>query len=243
MDRLPDSLLVVVPCYNAGQRLRPVMEKALAISPRVLVVDDGSTDGAPSALADLAVRVETLTPNRGKGVALMRGFKIALEDPAVKCIVTLDADGQHDPAELPGLYDTFSKESSDLVIGSREFGGPGVPWRSRFGNRITIGVTSWLLGRRLPDTQSGYRLHSRRLAEHLVTRLKGGRYETEMEVLVHAVKGGFKIVPSPIRTIYERGNPSSHFHKFRDSWQIYRALFRASNITGTEHAKEARQTR
>jgi len=78
----------------------------------------------------------------------------------------------------------------------------------------------------VPDTQSGYRLHGRRFLQNVLPTLAGGRYETEMELLVRAVRGGYRVVASPIRTIYEEGNASSHFGKVRDSARIYARLFR-----------------
>lgn len=219
---------VVIPCYNAGPRLRPVVEKALRYTPHVLVVDDGSTDGAIETLRDLEVRLISLRPNQGKGFALIAGFRAALELPGVEQICVIDADGQHDPSELPNLVKAFETQQADLAIGTRAFDLPQVPWRSRFGNKLTAALTSRLLGAPVADTQSGYRLHSRRLAEAIVRDLRGGRYETEMEILIKAVRQGFVIAGVPIATVYEPGNPSSHFHKLRDSWRIYSRLLRAA---------------
>ena len=86
-----------------------------------------------------------------------------------------------------------------------------------------------LLGIRLRDTQCGYRLLSRRFMEHVVAQVAGGRYETEMEILIHAARlPQFHLEPVPIKTLYETGNASSHFHKVRDSFLIYRRLVAAS---------------
>ena len=97
-------------------------------------------------------------------------------------------------------------------------------------------VTRLLLGRKIPDTQSGFRLHSRRFLEVVVQDVAGGRYETEMEILVKAVLGGYEVVSVPIRTIYERGNPSSHFRRMRDSWRVWRALFITALSCGRQSA-------
>lgn len=222
---LSSSLAVVVPCYNAGGRLLPVLEALAAVAPRLVLVDDGSTDGCTSAIDALATETVRFAHNRGKGHALLAGFEAALSHPDVQVIACLDADGQHDPAELPGLVAAREAQEADLLIGSRSFTGGGVPFRSRFGNVMTVGVMSLLTGHRLPDTQSGYRLLSRRLATRAVAQLKGGRYETEMEILLLALSEGFSVKTSPIRTIYETGNPSSHFRKISDSWRIYRAMW------------------
>jgi glycosyltransferase involved in cell wall biosynthesis len=191
-------------------------------------VDDGSRDGAAARLAESGARLIRFAENRGKGFALLEGFRTALAIPEVRCCAVVDADGQHDPSDLPGLYETMVRESADLVIGSRSFTLAQVPWRSRLGNRFTAFTTRVLLGQAITDTQSGYRLHSRRLLEFIVENVPGGRYETEMEILARSIQGGFRVVQAPIQTIYEAGNPSSHFHKLRDSLRILWKLIAVS---------------
>ena len=222
-----EAVCAVVPCYNAGDRVRPVVEELLALVDRVIVVDDGSTDGSGASTGELGAETIVLPVNQGKGHALLRGFRAALRHDAMQCVAVVDSDGQHDPRELPGLYARMVGDGADLVIGSRTFGQAQVPWHNALGNRLTSVLTSAMLGRRIPDTQSGFRLHSRRLVESIVQSLPGGRYETEMEILVKAVREGYRVSSSPIQTIYEMGNPSSHFDKLHDSWRIYKTLFRA----------------
>ena len=221
-------LVAIVPCYNAGDRVAPVVRGLLAQVEQVLVVDDGSTDNATAPLAGLGAKVIRFDANQGKGFAMLAGFRAALENPEMVAAAIVDADGQHDPNELPHLYETLLKEKADLVIGSRAFDESQVPWRSRFGNKLTAAITRILLHQSIVDTQSGYRLHSRRLLEFLVEAVPGGRYETEMEILVKSVRKGFRVVPAPIQTIYEKGNPSSHFNKLRDSLRIYKKLLSVS---------------
>lgn len=218
--------VAVIPCFNAGARVRPVAAGALGAVARVILVDDGSTDGAVETLRDLPLEIVGHAENRGKGHAILSGLRAALQDARIEAVVLLDADGQHDPGEIPKLLGARRANEADLVIGSRAFA-RGVPLRSRFGNVITIGVTRLLLGRRLPDTQSGFRVLSRRFAVAVLESVPGGRYETEMEMIVKAVREGWKVVPVPVRTIYEAGNVSSHFRRISDSWRIYRRLFAA----------------
>lgn len=226
-QKLPPTIAAIVPCYNAGHRIMPVVEQLVRYVETVIVIDDGSTDSCTLPLAPLPARVIYFPENRGKGFALMKGYAAALEDPEVTCVASLDADGQHDPAELPGLYEAFEEQRADLLIGSRQFGAD-VPLRSRFGNTITIAVVSRLLGQRLPDTQSGYRLLSRRFLEAMIPVVDGGRYETEMELIGRAIAGGYTVASHPIQTIYEEGNRSSHFRKISDSFRIYRTLLRVA---------------
>jgi len=222
---VPSRPLALIPCFNAGARVLEVARGARAVLEDVLVVDDGSTDGGTEGLSKLEVGVLRLPENRGKGHALVEGFRAALANPDISCIVTLDADGQHDPGEIPGLLDAFSEQTADLLIGSRSFERSQVPWASRIGNRLTRALTGALFGIRLADTQSGFRVHSRRLAEHIVRSVQGGRYETEMTIVLLAARGGYALASHPIATIYEPGNRSSHFRKIRDSWRVWHALF------------------
>lgn len=220
-----EHLAIVIPCFNAGDRLKPVVENVRQVLDRVIVVDDGCTDGSTDGIGDLGVEVLSFPENHGKGFGMMAGFTKALELWDVDAVGIMDADGQHDPEELPRLYEAFDREDADMVIGSRDFSQADVPWASRFGNRITIRLSSWLMGGDVSDTQSGYRLYSRRLLESLMQKVKVGRYETEMDFLVRAVRGDFKVVCVPIRTIYEEKNRSSHFRKLSDSTRImYRFL-------------------
>ncbi len=223
--RLPGDIAVVVPAYNVGDRLGAVLDGLLAVVSTVIVVDDGSTDGCTGAAKNRPVDLIAFDHNQGKGHALVAGYKKALEHPDVQCVAVVDADGQHDPRELPRLYDAVKQHDADFVIGAREFGTGNVPLRSRFGNMITISLSAVLLGTRVRDTQSGYRVLSRRFLEDVLPGVTGGRYDTEMELLGKAIGGGYKVTSVPIQTIYEEGNVSSHFHKIRDSYLIYRTLF------------------
>jgi len=223
----PCPATAVVPCYNAGDRVRPVLEQLVARVRQTIVVDDGSTDGCLEGAERLGARVVRLPENRGKGHAIRAGLEAALEDPAEGPIVLLDADGQHDPAELPRLVAAFEAEPTDLLVGARVFEGSTVPWASRFGNRATIRIASWLAGRDLPDTQCGYRVLSRDFARAVLDRVPGGRYETEMAMLLLAIGEGRTLRFVPIATLYEEGNASSHFRKIRDSWRIYTQLWRS----------------
>lgn len=224
---LPPDILAVVPCYNAGDRVRPVAVGVLAQCSKLIIVDDGSTDGSIDSLRDLPLDILALTPNRGKGHALLAGLRRALEDPECACICLLDADGQHNPEEIPRLYRAFRESGADLVIGARVFSGGHIPLRSRFGNKATILATALLLRHRLPDTQCGFRLLSRKFAARVLAAVEGGRYETEMAIIALAIREGYPIHSVPISTIYEPGNVSSHFRKFQDSYRIYARLFRA----------------
>lgn len=222
--------VVIVPCYNAGGRVRPTLERVLAVADRVVLVDDGSTDGCTTGLEALAVSIITLPENCGKGHALIAGIRHALAQTDVDVVALLDADGQHDPSELPALYAAYLEQGADLLVGARRLDRSKTPWRSRFGNQVTAWVSRRLFKCPLTDTQCGYRLLSPRFAADFITAVPGGRYETEMLMLLFAIRGGYRLVSAPVTTLYEPGNRSSHFRKIRDSLRIYTVLFRS--LTG-----------
>ena len=138
---LPEDLAVVVPAYNPGGRVESVVRGALERARTVIVVDDGCTDGSMDPIRAMRVKVIAFEKNRGKGHALLAGYRMALEDPSIVCVATLDADGQHDPGELPRLYEAMFERKADFVIGARAFSGGHVPLRSRFGNVLTVYAT------------------------------------------------------------------------------------------------------
>ena len=225
---LPSSVTALIPCYNAGSRVAKVIEGVLPRIARIIVVDDGCSDGCMAPLVEMPIQIIKFPANRGKGFALIEGFRTALGRPEMECVACIDADGQHDPAELPGLYAAFVRENADLLVGARTFDRKEIPFRSWFGNTLTRTLFGMVLGAHLADTQSGYRLLSRRFVESAVKAVPGGRYETELALLAHAIRGGFRLSSAPIKTLYEPGNASSHFHKLRDSWRIYRTLLGAA---------------
>ncbi len=200
----------------------------------IVVVDDGSgPDYAPvfRALAGLrGVRILRHAVNLGKGAALKTGLNHALvEFPELAGIVTADADGQHHPADILRVAQRFAASPEVLVLGARAFAGD-VPLRSRFGNAITQNVMRVVAGQRLVDTQTGLRAIPRGLAERMLAVPASG-YEFELEMLIAAKHLGFDVFEEPIRTIYEAGNPTSHFEPLRDSMRIYFVLLRFGLIS------------
>ena len=203
------------PAYNAEPFVAEVIRKARAHVP-VIAVNDGSRDRTLEEIRKTDATVIDQQPNQGKGVALRRGFQCALELGA-EAVIQLDADGQHDPAEIPKFVQKYRACAADLVIGERDF--RGMPLVRRVSNTIGRRAFSWAIGRRVRDNQSGYRLLSRRLIEAVLTSPEHG-YEFEMDMIVTAVKRAWRIEGVPIRTIYgeEKSNikPVQHVvHFFR----------------------------
>jgi glycosyltransferase involved in cell wall biosynthesis len=169
----------------------------------VLVVDDGSTDETAAVAYDAGAMVLLQAPNQGKGAALRAGFRRAITEGR-EAVVTLDADGQHDPADLPAFLDAFSRMRTDLIVGRRDF--QQIPPVRRLANSLGTAVFSWAVGQPIPDNQSGYRLISRRLMEAVLESEEAG-FEFEVEMITTCIRAGFPLAWVPIRTIYA-GEPS-----------------------------------
>jgi len=216
-DPLP-RIIVVVPLYNHAATVRQVVQGVLARHAEVLVVDDGSTDQGLKRVADLPVRTHVHPANLGKGAAI-RGAAREAHCLGATHIVTIDADGQHDPADLPLFFAAIQAHPRAVIVGTRDFAGANVPGLSRFGRSFS---NFWLrvqTGRKLGDTQSGFRAYPLVLFEHL--KLSENRYAFEVEVLVRSAWAGLELLDVPITVHYPpREQRVSHFHKFRDNVRI-----------------------
>jgi glycosyltransferase involved in cell wall biosynthesis len=196
-------IVAVIPGYNEGPRIGEVVRGAAAYLP-VLVVDDGSRDDTAAQAHAAGATVIEQRPNQGKGAALRAGFRRALADGA-DAVLTLDADGQHDPAEIPAFLAAWATEPRpDLVIGRRNF--RVMPPIRRLSNVLGGRAFSWAVGRPIPDNQSGYRLVSRRIMDATLESTEGG-FEFEVEMITTCIRMGGTIAWVPIRTIYA-GEPS-----------------------------------
>lgn len=217
-------ILSLIPAYNESERVAAVVKAAGAYG-QVLVVDDGSKDQTFEAAKAAGAEVLRQEPNQGKGAALIRGFKQGL-DQGYDAVITLDADGQHDPTEIPLFLDDFVKHSSDLIIGKRDFS--KMPFPRNITNQIGTWSFSDAMQQYIPDNQSGYRLHSRRLLEEALTSSEHG-FEFEVEIILRCVLKGFKISWIPIKTIYN-AKQNSKITPLRHVWRFYSLVFRTRKI-------------
>jgi glycosyltransferase involved in cell wall biosynthesis len=223
----PDRIVALIPAYEEGPRIAAVVEAArhhLA----VVVVDDGSTDDTSERAEAAGATVIRQVPNAGKGAALRAGFRHTLDDGAA-AVITLDADGQHDPAEIPAFLEAFARSRPELVIGRRDFG--EMPPIRRLSN-VVGGVTlSVALGRGVPDNQSGYRLVGRVLMQAMLASDESG-FEFEVEMIARCIALGLPLAWVPIRTIYA-GEPS-HIEPWRHFREFLRVTAKARRIARGE---------
>ncbi len=210
--------IVVIPVYNHGKTLRGIVEKALQIHDIVMVVDDGSTDGGFETVSDLDVYGVRHRNNIGKGAAILSAARKAGK-LGMTHMVTLDADGQHDPNDIHRFFSAAERSPDAIIVGKRDFDTGYVPSGSRVGRRIS---NFWLrvqTGRALGDTQSGYRCYPVALLNAL--KLRQRRYAFENEVLTKAAWAGIELLEVNIASFYPAKNERiSHFHLFKDNARL-----------------------
>jgi glycosyltransferase involved in cell wall biosynthesis len=219
-----NGVAAVIPAYNAAASVGDVVRRTRAVLDVVVVVDDGSGDGTAEVAREAGGEVLTHAVNRGKGAALVTAFR-ALFDRGYTAVVTLDADGQHLPEEIPRLLETARASGADLVLGTRDhlFAEMG-PVR-RLSNRLSSWAISGAAGRPLSDVQTGFRLYTRRLVE--ATGLPETRFDAESAVVVRAARAGFVIATVAVRLGFADGRTTSHYRPILDSLRIARAVLRA----------------
>jgi glycosyltransferase involved in cell wall biosynthesis len=216
-------IVAVIPAYEEAPRVAAVVAGAKAHLP-VLVVDDGSTDETAAVAEAAGATVLRQRPNAGKGAALRAGFRWAL-DHGFDAVLTLDADGQHDPAEIPAFLAALGRTGADLVVGRRDFS--RMPPIRQLSNRLGGLAFSWAVGRQIPDNQSGYRLVSRRLMEAMLASAESG-FEFEVEMIARCIALGLPMTDVPIRTIY--GGEPSHIRPWRHFTEFVRVSRDARRI-------------
>lgn len=229
-------MYVLIPAYQPDARLpRLILELHRADpSSKIVVVDDGSGQKFSDifeASATAGAHVISYENNRGKGYALREGFTWIRDvaGDSQECVVTADADGQHTLNDIFRVGRTCT-DTGKSVLGVREFVGH-VPARSRIGNTATSALFWLATGWKLKDTQTGLRAFPVALLPALL-EVQGDRYEYELRVLLHLAKFRHPVTQIPIETIYEAGNPTSHFRPLQDSARIWAPLLKFAASSG-----------
>lgn len=212
--------LIVIPLYNHTATVGQVTEAALATGLDVLVVDDGSTDGGTVAVSHLSCQTLGWAVNQGKGAAIMAAAAFAAEHN-YEAIITVDADGQHDPADAMLLLVKAREQWPAIIIGARQMEQENVPGLSRFGRDFSNFWVRLECGAELADTQSGLRLYPVAMLQFLGLTAK--RYDFEIEVLVRAAWAGIPLLSAEVTVYYPpAGERISHFDKLRDNLRLGR---------------------
>lgn len=214
------KVLLLIPAFNEERTIAEVVTGAKRFTADILVIDDGSADATGENAAAAGAMVERTAVNRGKGEALKSGFAYAVER-GYDCVITMDADGQHDPEDIRQFLPILHQ--FDLVLGSRLENRQSVPALRRVANFTSSWMVSSLCGQKIHDSQTGFRSYSLPLIKAI--RLDGSRYDLETEVIIKAARQGFRIGYCPIRTIY--GAEVSRFKNLADSARFLSVILRA----------------
>jgi len=220
---MSDRVVALIPAFNEAARVADVVNRALPQVSEVVVIDDGSTDGTASVAQAAGAQVIQHGHNRGKGAAIVTALDYFNKSGA-EFAVLLDADGQHDPAEIPKLVAAATESGASIVVGTRMSHTREMPLVRKWTNRFTSWATGKLARQPVPDSQCGYRLVRRSVLKDL--KLETSRFETETEMLIQAGRAGHKIASIPIRTIYGDEARASHIRPWRDTVRFFKLVKR-----------------
>lgn len=213
------SVVVILPAFNAEKTLSPVVKGLRKALPDAYIIgiNDGSADGTGALLRSVCDRTIEFPVNRGKGAALQAGFAAALErDP--EAVLTIDSDGQHDPAFAPSIIAALN--ASHIAIGTRDLTGEQMPKHRRVANFLSSAATRLVSGGAVHDSQSGFRAIRREVLDEI--KAVGDRYEYETDFIIRSAHAGFTITNVPISTIY---GPRSYFREFHDAMRVIGVLW------------------
>jgi len=219
-------VFALIPALNAEKTIGDVVRDCRAQIETVVVIDDGSNDATGEIARANGAIVLRHDVNRGKGASLKTGFAYAVEN-GFDGVITLDADGQHLPSEIPKILKAHEESGVDLVIGGRSHLFDHMLPRRRLANRFSAWSIAIAAGTRVTDSQSGFRFYSTKMLRAIKLRTDG--FDMESEVIVRAGRGGFKIITTPISLGFIDGISTSHYKPLKDTiriaWTVTRTRF------------------
>ncbi len=206
---------VIIPTYNNCKTIDNVITGVLKYTDNIIIINDGSTDDTSKLLKKYSsLIIIDYSENQGKGFAIRKGFKQALES-GFKYAITIDSDGQHFPDDLPAFIAQLDTEPEAIIVGARNMNKEGIPAKSSFGHKFSNFWFRFETGINLADTQSGFRLYPLEKIKNI--KYFTNKYEFEIEVLVKAAWKKIKVISIPISVFYApKETRVSHFRPFRD---------------------------
>ena len=221
---MTERVMILIPAFNAAKSVGDVVRASKELVPDVVVINDGSRDETAAVARAAGAEVVDHPQNRGKGAGLKTGFAYAIKN-GYDLVVTLDADGQHLPREIPKFLESRKETKADLIIGGRaHLFGEMLP-RRRLANRFSAWTIAKASKTGITDSQSGFRLYSANLLRNV--RLHTDGFDLESEVIVRAGVGGFKVLTIPIDLGFVDGISTSHYKPLKDTLRIAWTVTRA----------------
>ena len=224
------NVVALIPSLNPDEKLINYVHDLIKIGfKKIIIVNDGSARKFDKYFSKLEKQPECVVlkhkVNQGKGRALKTAFNYYLDKfPNYHGVVTADSDGQHSAKDTYNVALELEKTKEGMILGTRNFNEPHVPFRSKFGNKITTVLFKLLYGKIINDTQTGLRGLSNKCIE-ISLGLTGERFEYEINMLIKIVQENIKIKEVIIDTIYLNNNETSHFNPLKDSFKIYKVMF------------------
>lgn len=215
--------VVVIPAFNEGRTIADLVRQVRDQGFAVTVVDDGSSDDTAAVVAQTDATLLQNPGNLGKGASLRRGMAAALEADA-EAVITLDGDGQHAPEDLPRIWQAGRERPGSVVIAARLLDRDGAPPARKAANAVADFWISWAAGRRIRDSQSGFRLYPAGLLRQVLPDNDRDGFVFESEVLIEAGRRGFPIVSVATASRYPHDRRPSHFRPVLDTARIVRMV-------------------
>ena len=227
MPHTPIKTCILIPAYNEEKRIAAVVREVRDYCPDVIVIDDGSPDDTDKVAAEAGATVLEHVHNQGKGAALQTGFDYARAH-GFDLAITMDADGQHAPSDIPAFLQAYERTHSPVLVGNRMGNVAGMPWLRRVVNRFMSDLLSRVMGQHVPDSQCGFRLYHRSAFPEGPYDAHSQRFAAEPEILLRLALAGRKIGAVTIQTIY--GDEKSKINPFTDTLRFFRMLRRFKKI-------------
>lgn len=220
------SIAILLPAYNEQSTITKIIENCLQYTPHVYVIDDGSTDETLSRIKQTSALIYSNVVNQGKGAILLQGFHLIIEKN-YSGVITLDADGQHNPDDLTLFFERIQKNPEALIIGARRLNTKNAPLMRLFANKIADFFISCAAKKWLADTQSGYRYYPAAfLKKYFLQSPAFSHFAFETEILISAVKIGVAVDYVDIESCYPVCARKSYYRTGKDSWEIAKSVMK-----------------
>jgi len=227
MNNLNRKIAILIPAYNEEKYIKDVVSSCSKYKLDIIVVDDGSTDNTPEIIKSIpnpekfSITLLEHSFNRGKGQSLKTGFDCAVANN-YEGVITIDADGQHKVSEISNFLQTLEKNNPDIIVGSRFKNIKGMPFIRLATNYFTSWIISLVAGNKIEDVQSGFRYINSKVLKNIEVKTKN--FDAEPELLIKASWSGYKIINTPISTIYHK-DFTSYVNPIKDTVKFIKLVF------------------